>query len=121
MLHREWTDLAQPRAPEAKRHLGGGAEEIRNCRQNIYMNADMSRRPGGWCCPRNSSRPAVAPGWRDARSPRRLSSPHPRPERLAYRISAPMKPAPFEYQAPRSLEAALAVLAERGGEAKVLA
>src|SRR5687767_2852706 len=38
-----------------------------------------------------------------------------------YRIPAPMKPAPFEYQAPRSLEAALAVMAERGAEAKVLA
>ena len=32
-----------------------------------------------------------------------------------------MKPAPFEYQAPRSLEAALLVMTERGGEAKVLA
>ena len=32
-----------------------------------------------------------------------------------------MKPAPFEYQAPASLEAALDLLARRGGEAKVLA
>jgi CO/xanthine dehydrogenase FAD-binding subunit len=32
-----------------------------------------------------------------------------------------MKPAPFEYQAPRSLEAALDVLARHGGDAKVLA
>lgn len=32
-----------------------------------------------------------------------------------------MKPAPFEYQAPASLEAALEVLARHGGEAKVLA
>jgi CO/xanthine dehydrogenase FAD-binding subunit len=32
-----------------------------------------------------------------------------------------MKPAPFEYQAPASLDAALDVLASRGGEAKVLA
>src|SRR5262245_37647410 len=32
-----------------------------------------------------------------------------------------MKPAPFEYQAPASLAAALDVLARRGGEAKVLA
>jgi carbon-monoxide dehydrogenase medium subunit len=32
-----------------------------------------------------------------------------------------MKPAPFEYQAPASLEAALEVLAHHGGEAKVLA
>src|SRR5215218_460954 len=32
-----------------------------------------------------------------------------------------MKPAPFEYQAPASLEAALDVLARRGGDAKLLA
>ncbi|HEV8582213.1 MAG TPA: xanthine dehydrogenase family protein subunit M [Thermoanaerobaculia bacterium] len=32
-----------------------------------------------------------------------------------------MKPAPFDYQAPASLEAALDLLARRGGEAKVLA
>jgi CO/xanthine dehydrogenase FAD-binding subunit len=32
-----------------------------------------------------------------------------------------MKPAPFEYQAPASLDAALDVLTQRGGEAKVLA
>jgi aerobic carbon-monoxide dehydrogenase medium subunit len=32
-----------------------------------------------------------------------------------------MKPAPFEYQAPASLDAALALLAHRGGEAKLLA
>jgi carbon-monoxide dehydrogenase medium subunit len=32
-----------------------------------------------------------------------------------------MKPAPFEYQAPASLEAALDVLARQGGEAKILA
>ncbi|HYO11779.1 MAG TPA: xanthine dehydrogenase family protein subunit M [Thermoanaerobaculia bacterium] len=32
-----------------------------------------------------------------------------------------MKPAPFEYQAPTSLEAALDVLARQGGDAKVLA
>src|SRR4051812_17423471 len=32
-----------------------------------------------------------------------------------------MKPAPFEYQAPASLDAALDILACRGGEAKVLA
>jgi CO/xanthine dehydrogenase FAD-binding subunit len=32
-----------------------------------------------------------------------------------------MKPAPFEYQAPASLDAALDVLARRGGEAKLLA
>lgn len=32
-----------------------------------------------------------------------------------------MKPAPFEYQAPGSLEAALDLLAHRGGEAKILA
>jgi CO/xanthine dehydrogenase FAD-binding subunit len=32
-----------------------------------------------------------------------------------------MKPAPFEYQAPASLDAALDLLAHRGGEAKVLA
>ena len=32
-----------------------------------------------------------------------------------------MKPAPFEYQAPASLEAALDVLARHGGEAKILA
>lgn len=32
-----------------------------------------------------------------------------------------MKPAPFEYQAPDSLEAALAVMAEHGDDAKVLA
>jgi CO/xanthine dehydrogenase FAD-binding subunit len=32
-----------------------------------------------------------------------------------------LKPAPFEYQAPASLEAALDVLARRGGEAKLLA
>ena len=32
-----------------------------------------------------------------------------------------MKPAPFEYQAPGSLEAALDLLARRGGEAKLLA
>lgn len=32
-----------------------------------------------------------------------------------------MKPAPFEYQAPTSLEAALDVLSRRGGEAKLLA
>jgi len=32
-----------------------------------------------------------------------------------------MKPAPFEYQAPKSLEAALDVLARHGGDAKVLA
>jgi aerobic carbon-monoxide dehydrogenase medium subunit len=32
-----------------------------------------------------------------------------------------MKPAPFEYQAPGSLEAALDLLAHRGGEAKLLA
>jgi CO/xanthine dehydrogenase FAD-binding subunit len=32
-----------------------------------------------------------------------------------------MKPAPFEYQAPASLDAALDLLAHRGGEAKILA
>ena len=32
-----------------------------------------------------------------------------------------MKPAPFEYHAPRSLEEATALLAELGDEAKVLA
>src|SRR6476660_9954894 len=32
-----------------------------------------------------------------------------------------MKPAPFEYQAPSSLDAALDLLARRGGDAKVLA
>jgi carbon-monoxide dehydrogenase medium subunit len=32
-----------------------------------------------------------------------------------------MKPAPFEYQAPASLDAALDVLARRGGDAKILA
>lgn len=32
-----------------------------------------------------------------------------------------MKPAPFEYQAPDSLDAALSILAENGGEAKLIA
>ena len=51
---------------------------------------------------------------------RRMPSPHAPPSRLEPLVSR-VKPPPFEYLAPRSLDEAVAALAEHGDEAKVLA